>query len=72
MYPNLEAELKRKKIRRIDLANELGLALSTVSEKLTGKSEISLSLAKKIKRILNVSMPLEVLFEEENTKRESA
>ena len=48
-YPNLEAELKRKNIRRIDLAKALGLALSTISDKLTGKSDISLALAKKIK-----------------------
>ena len=46
-YPNLEAELKRKSIRRIDLAKALGLALSTISDKLTGKSDISLALAKK-------------------------
>ncbi|WP_427112395.1 hypothetical protein [Megasphaera sueciensis] len=63
MYNNLEAELRRQKIRRVDLANDLGLSISTVSEKLTGKSDISLSLALKIKGMLKVDMPLEVLFE---------
>lgn len=62
MYRNLEAELKRKQIRRIDLASELGLALSTVSEKMQGKSEFSLGTAVAIKRMLGVDMPIEVLF----------
>lgn len=62
MYRNLEAELKRKQIRRIDLASRLGLALSTVSEKMQGKSEFSLGTAVAIKRMLGVDMPIEVLF----------
>lgn len=61
-YPNLEAELKRKNIRRVDLAKAMNLALSTMSEKLTGKSDISLSLAREIKTYLKVDTPLEVLF----------
>lgn len=65
MYPNLEAELKRRKIRRVDLAKSLNLALSTVVEKLSGKSDISLALALQIKKLLEVDMPLEILFKEE-------
>ncbi|MCU6714498.1 hypothetical protein OCV58_06195 [Megasphaera butyrica] len=65
MYPNLEAELKRRKIRRVDLAKSLNLALSTVVEKLSGKSDISLALALQIKQLLEVDMPLEILFKEE-------
>ena len=61
-YPNLEAELKRKNIRRVDLAKAMNLALSTMSEKLTGKSDISLSLARELKNYLKVDTPLEVLF----------
>lgn len=73
MYNNLEAELKRKKIRRIDLAKKLGIAISTVSEKLNGKSDISLALAYKIKRILETDMPIEELFlTEEETKEPAA
>lgn len=64
LYKNLEAELRRKQIRRIDLARCLNLSISTVSEKLNGKSQISLSLAKKIKLILGVDMPIDTLFEE--------
>lgn len=61
-YPNLEAELKRKNIRRVDLAKAMNLAISTMSDKLTGKSDISLSLAKKIKEFLKIDTPLEILF----------
>jgi DNA-binding XRE family transcriptional regulator len=64
MYPNLEAELRRRKIRRVDLAHSLNLALSTVVEKLSGKSDISLSLALQIKQLLDVDIPLEILFKE--------
>lgn len=71
MYRNLEAELKRKNIRRIDLAKDLGMALSTVSDKLNGKSEISLSLAFRIKAYLAVEMPIEVLFEEGEFSKEN-
>jgi hypothetical protein len=62
MYPNLEAELKRRRLRRIDIASNLGIAMSTVSEKMQGRSEFTLGMASKIKNILNVDMPLEVLF----------
>ena len=64
MYPNLEAELRRRKIRRVDLAHSLNLALSTVVEKLSGKGDISLSLALQIKQLLDVDIPLEILFKE--------
>ena len=44
------------------MAKAMNLALSTMSEKLTGKSDISLSLAREIKNYLKVDTPLEVLF----------
>ena len=62
MYPNLEAELKRKNIKRADLANFLECTIGTISEKMQGKSDFSLSAAKKIKHWLGVDMPLEDLF----------
>lgn len=65
MYPNLEAELRRQKIRRIDIANNLGIAMSTVSEKMMGKSEFTLRMAYDIRNLLGVDMPLEVLFEKD-------
>mgnify|MGYP000563426184 CR=1 FL=1 len=62
MYPNLEAELKRKRIRRVDIAKNLGLAMSTVSEKMQGKSEFTMRMAYKIKDMIGEDIPLEVLF----------
>ena len=62
MYPNLEAELKRKNIKRTDLAEYLGCSLSTISEKMQGKSDFSLTAAKKIKAFLGVDMRIEDLF----------
>lgn len=62
MYPNLEAELKRKNIKRADIANHLGISISTVSEKMQGNSDFSFGAAVKIKQLLGVSIPLEELF----------
>ena len=63
MYVNLEAELSRKRITRQVLAGKLKLAPSTLSLKLNGKSDISLPLAKEIKSILGVDIPIEILFD---------
>lgn len=64
MYPNLRAELSRKKITLEKLGKALGLAISTVSQKLNGKYPITLDEAKKIKSLLDVDIPIETLFEE--------
>ena len=49
MYPNLEAELKRRNIKRADLAEPFGCAITTISEKMQGNSDFSVKAAKKIK-----------------------
>ena len=64
MYRNLDAEMKRIGLTRGNLAKEMSLAPSTMSLKLNGKSDITLREAVKIKRILNVDIPLETLFDE--------
>jgi transcriptional regulator with XRE-family HTH domain len=69
MFNNLEAELKRKKIRREDLAKEMNLTIGTVSQKLNGKTPITLAEANLIKRVLGVEMPLEVLFAVDGCRR---
>ena len=63
MFNNLEAELRRKNIKRKDLAERLNLNIGTVSQKLNGKAPITLKEAKSIKQILEVNIPLEKLFE---------
>ena len=64
MYQNLRAELARKGLTLTDVANELGVRLATISDKMNGKYPITLNEAKKIKRFLNVDLPLEELFKE--------
>lgn len=63
MFKNVDAELKRSGMTRGDLAKALELSPSTVSSKLNGKGIITLSEAKKIKKVLNVNMPIEELFD---------
>lgn len=62
MYKNLEAELARKGMKKGDLAKALNIMPSTLSNKLKGKTIITLDEAKKIKSILDVDIPLEQLF----------
>lgn len=62
MYPNLEAELKRRNIKRADLAAHLGCAITTISEKMQGNSDFSVKAAKKIKELLGGGLTLEYLF----------
>lgn len=63
MYSNLEAELARRGITKTKVAQELGLTLGTLSLKLSGKSNLTLPEAIKIKKIINIEMPIEYLFE---------
>lgn len=55
-YNNLEAELKRKSITRENLAKELDCTISTVSQKLNGKYDFTLSEALVLKNLLNCSI----------------
>ncbi|XZM32562.1 helix-turn-helix domain-containing protein [Clostridium perfringens] len=71
MYNNLEAELRRKKILRKDLAENLSLTIGTISQKLNGKAPITLKEALAIKNFLNVDIPLEKLFDFEEGKNVS-
>lgn len=75
MYPNVEAERTRAGLTLEPIAEELGITVSTLSQKLNGKYPITFDEAKKIKDIIvreklrkgisiNIDMSLEVLFEE--------
>jgi len=63
-FPNLEAELKRRGVTRSIIAQDFGLSISTVSARLTGKSPLPMSFAKKIKSVYSIDIPLEELFAE--------
>ncbi len=62
MYPNLEAEMARKKITRNELAMMLNMTPTTLGNKLNGKTHLSLPESIQIKKILGVSIELEMLF----------
>lgn len=62
MFPNLEAELARKKITRNALAKALDVSPNTVTRKLNGETPIYLEECLQIKQILNVQIPVEKLF----------
>lgn len=50
MFPNLEAEMARKKITQAKLAERLGITPTTLSFKLNGKSSLSLKECVEIKK----------------------
>lgn len=62
VFNNLDAEMRRKRITQEELAIRMGINPSTLSQKMTGKREFSLTEAKKIKHILEVNIPIEELF----------
>ena len=64
MFGNLSAEMARKGVTGAHLAGKLGMTPSTLSLKLNGKSDLSLNQAIRIKEILGVDIPIEVLFKE--------
>lgn len=66
MYRNLEAELARNKITKTFLAKEIGITVGTLSLKLSGKANLTLPEAIKIKNIVGKSLSLEYLFETKN------
>lgn len=65
MYPNFNAERARKGITLEAIADALGVTVGTVSLKLSGKYPITFAEAVKLKRIIGVDIPLEILFSEE-------
>ena len=62
MFRNLEAEIARQKLKKADLAKDLGVTPSTLSLKLNGRAPISLDEILKIKKILKTNESVEYLF----------
>ena len=65
IYPNLRAELARKGWTLQQLADLIQIKVETLKKKLQGYSDLKLSEASKIKDVLGVDIPLEVLFAKE-------
>ncbi|MEK3722263.1 MULTISPECIES: XRE family transcriptional regulator [Paenibacillus] len=66
MYPNLDAEMARRGIKRKDLACLFKNRTATVSDKLNGKYPFLLDEAFRIKETYFPDMPLDYLFKQTN------
>lgn len=71
MYPNLDAEMARKGLRRKDLAGLFNDRVPSVSEKLNGKYPLSLDEAYRIKLDHFPECSMDYLFER-NVDHDSA
>lgn len=66
MFRNLEAEIARTGMKKSEIAKKIGITPSTLSLKISGKSNLSLIEAYKIKNILKVDISIEELFNRDN------
>lgn len=64
MYRNARAEMVRAGLKLEDVATEMDMTISTLSQKLNGKYPITLIEAKRFKKIVKSDLPIEILFEE--------
>ena len=62
MYRNAKAEMVRAGLTLAGVAEKMGIAIGTLSQKLNGKYPITVIEAKQFKKIVNSELPLEVLF----------
>ncbi len=65
VYPNLRAEIARRGLTLENLCEKLNVTICTLSQKLNGKSPITLDEAKKLKKAVGTDLPLEILFSKE-------
>lgn len=68
MYPNLDAEMARKKVRKTDISKLLNVRYATILDKLNGNSRFYYDEAKKIKDNLFPESEIEYLFEEDKSQ----
>lgn len=69
MYYNLEGELRKKKITRQKMADDLRLNVSTVSRKLSEPGRLKLLEAYQIRDLYFPDMKIEYLFATDNQKQ---
>lgn len=63
MYPVIKEAMEKKHMTLVDLASATGIRYQTLSEKLRGNYQVTVTEAIAIKKALGVKTPLEVLFE---------
>ena len=64
MFPNLRAEMARKGWTLVKLAQETGIPVSTLHDRLFGKTKLTLENAVAIKQALGLDLSLDYLFAE--------
>lgn len=64
-FPNLEAEMARKRVMKTDIANLLHRTNSVITTRMDGTSDWIFWELKAIKQYLETDMPLDELFDEE-------
>ena len=64
MYPEFEGARAKEQKTLKDLANVLGITYNTLSQKLMGKSILTLKECEKLKEAVNSDLPIEILFKE--------
>ncbi len=65
MYPNLSAEISRKRLKNKDVAHGIGISESAFCMRMNGKTKFTVKEALEIKKFLAVDTPIEELFAEE-------
>ena len=63
MYPNLRAEIARRKLTMADVAKAIGLSETHFSLKMNGKYGFTLAEAFAIKKFLKTKLSIDVLFQ---------
>ena len=65
MFPNLDAEMARRKITRAELAEMIKVTPGTLSLKLNGKSPLTLAECIKIRDAIDKTLKIDYLFSAE-------
>lgn len=66
MFPNLDAEMARRKITRQTLADKIHKTPTTLSLKLNGKAPITLAECVEIKNAIDETLSVDYLFKTED------
>lgn len=64
MYKRIEAQMVLLGITKKELACKLGLSYNTLLAKLRGERDFTLNEAWKVKELLNLREPIEILFKQ--------
>ncbi len=68
MFPNLDAEMARKKITKAFLAKKINKSPTTLSLKLNGRAPITLDECIEIRDVVGTEYTIDYLFEVDDVK----